>query len=279
MPVKDYKPETPSLRYQTGIDFSQLSSGKGVKPEKRLLLPLKKTGGRNNTGRVTMRFIGGGHKKRYRLIDFRRDKLNIPGRIDSLQYDPNRSAFIALVVYKDGEKRYILAPVGLRVGDWVVSSDEAEIRPGNHLPVRNIPVGTEIHNVELNPGAGGQMVRSAGSMAQLIAKEGTMAQIRLPSGEVRMVSLNCHATIGQVSNLDHENVVIGKAGRSRWLGRLPHQRGVSMNPVDHPHGGGEGKSKGGNHPVSPWGTPAKGYKTRHNKRTDRFIVKDRRAKL
>ena len=276
MPVKDYKPETPSLRYQTGIDFSQLSK---VKPEKRLLLPLKKTGGRNNTGRVTMRFIGGGHKKRYRLIDFRRDKLNIPGRIDSLQYDPNRSAFIALVVYKDGEKRYILAPVGLRVGDWVVSSDEAEIRPGNHLPVRNIPVGTEIHNVELNPGAGGQMVRSAGSMAQLIAKEGTTAQIRLPSGEVRMVSLNCHATIGQVSNLDHENVVIGKAGRTRWLGRLPHQRGVSMNPVDHPHGGGEGKSKGGNHPVSPWGTPAKGYKTRHNKRTDRFIVKDRRAKL
>ena len=276
MPVKDYKPETPSLRYQTGIDFSQLSK---VKPEKRLLLPLKKTGGRNNTGRVTMRFIGGGHKKRYRLIDFRRDKLNIPGRIDSLQYDPNRSAFIALVVYKDGEKRYILAPVGLRVGDWVVSSDEAEIRPGNHLPVRNIPVGTEIHNVELNPGAGGQMVRSAGSMAQLIAKEGTTAQIRLPSGEVRMVSLNCHATIGQVSNLDHENVVIGKAGRTRWLGRLPHQRGVSMNPVDHPHGGGEGKSKGGNHPVSPWGLPTKGFKTRHNKRTDRFIVKDRRAKL
>lgn len=276
MPTKDYRPETPSLRYQTVLDFSELSD---VKPRRQLLRPLKKTGGRNNTGRVTSRFIGGGHKQRYRLIDFRRNKFNIPGRVKTLEYDPNRSAFISLVVYQDGEQRYILAPSGLRVGDGVISADEADIRPGNHLPIRSIPVGTAIHNLELYPGAGGQMVRSAGGMAQLVAKEGEWAQIRLPSGEVRLVSLKCRATIGQVSNTDHENVVIGKAGRIRWLGRLPHQRGVSMNPVDHPHGGGEGKSKGGNHPVSPWGQPAKGYKTRHNKRTDRFIIKDRREKL
>lgn len=276
MAIKSYRPQTPSLRYKTGVDFSQLSK---VRPERKLLLPLKKSGGRSNTGRITARFIGGGHKRRYRIIDFKRNKLNIPGKVDSLQYDPNRSSFIALIVYCDGEKRYIIAPVGLGVGDPVLSSDEAEIRPGNHLPLRNIPIGTEIHNLELKIGAGGQLVRSAGSMAQLVAKEGAWAQVRLPSSEVRLVSLNCRATIGQVSNLDHENVVIGKAGRSRWLGRLPHQRGVSMNPVDHPHGGGEGKSKGGNHPVSPWGTPAKGYKTRNNKRTDRFIVKDRRERM
>lgn len=276
MAVKTYRPQTPSLRYKAVVDFSQLSK---VRPERKLLLPLNKSGGRSNTGRITARFIGGGHKRRYRIIDFRRDKFNIPGKVDSIQYDPNRSAFIALIVYRDGEKRYILAPVGLGVGDPVLSSDEAEIRPGNHLPLRNIPLGTEIHNVELKPGAGGQLVKSAGSMAQLVAKEGSWAQVRLPSSEVRLVDLNCRATIGQVSNLDHENVVIGKAGRTRWLGRLPHQRGVSMNPVDHPHGGGEGKSKGGNHPVSPWGTPAKGYKTRNNKRTDRFIVKDRRERM
>jgi large subunit ribosomal protein L2 len=276
MGTKSYRPETPTLRYQTAIDFSHLSK---VKPEKGLLLPLKKSGGRSNTGRVTSRFSGGGHKRRYRQIDFRRNKFDVPGRVESLQYDPNRSAFVALIVYRDGERRYMLAPAGLRVGDQVVSADEAEIRPGNHLLLRNIPVGSEIHNLELYPGAGGQMVRSAGGMAQLIAKEGAYAQVRLPSGEVRMVALNCRATIGQVSNLDHENVMIGKAGRSRWLGRLPHVRGVAMNPVDHPHGGGEGKSKGGNHPTSPWGTPTKGYKTRHNKRTDRFIIKDRRAKL
>ncbi len=276
MPIKTYRPETPTLRYQTVVDFSQLSKGK---PERRLLMPLKRTGGRNNTGMITSRFIVGGHKRRYRIIDFRRNKFGIPGKIESIEYDPNRSSFISRIVYRDGERRYILAPVGLRVGDSVLSADEAEIRPGNHLPLRNIPLGTEIHNIELNPGAGGQLVRSAGGMAQLIAKEGGYAQIRLPSGEVRMANLNCRATIGQVSNLDHENVVIGKAGRSRWLGRLPHQRGVSMNPVDHPHGGGEGKSKGGNHPSSPWGQPAKGFKTRHNKRTDRFIIKDRREKL
>ena len=276
MAVKTYKPVTSTLRYKTSLDFSKLSK---VKPTKALMLPMKKSGGRNNTGRITMRFIGGGHKRRYRVIDWRRDKFNIPGRVESIEYDPNRSAFIALIVYRDGERRYILAPAELKVGDPVLSSEEAEIRPGNNLPIRNIPLGTEIHNVELNPGAGGQLVRSAGSMAQLVAKEGAMAQLRLPSGEVRMINLNCRATVGQVSNLDHENVVIGKAGRSRWLGRMPHQRGVSMNPVDHPHGGGEGKSKGGNHPTSPWGTPAKGYKTRHNKRTDRFIVKDRRERL
>jgi large subunit ribosomal protein L2 len=276
MAVKTYRPQTSALRFKTTLDFSMISKGK---PEKRLLRPLTKSGGRNNTGRVTSRFIGGGHKQRYRVIDFKRSKLNVPGRIDSIQYDPNRSAFIALVVYRDGDKRYMLAPVGLKVGDPVLSSEDAEIRPGNHIPLRNIPLGTELHNIELNPGAGGKMVRSAGGMAQLVAKEGSLAQLRLPSGEVRMVSLNCRATIGQVSNVDHENVVIGKAGRTRWLGRLPRQRGVSMNPVDHPHGGGEGKSKGGNHPVSPWGTPAKGYKTRRNKRTSRFIVKDRRERL
>lgn len=276
MATKGYRPKTATLRYQTVVDYSELSD---VEPYRPLLRSLRKSGGRNNTGRVTMRFIGGGHKRRYRVIDFHRDKFNVPGRVETLEYDPNRTAFISLVIYRDGERRYILAPVGLRVGDAVIAADEADIRPGNSLPIRNIPVGTEIHNIELYPGAGGQMVRSAGGMAQLVAKEGESAQIRLPSGEVRVVNLRCRATVGQISNLDNENVVIGKAGRTRWFGRLPRQRGVSMNPVDHPHGGGEGKSKGGNHPVSPWGQPAKGYKTRHNKRTDKFIVKDRREKL
>lgn len=276
MATKSFKPKTPTLRYQTVLDFSQLSAGK---PHRKLLRPLKKSGGRNNTGAVTARFIGGGHKRRYRVIDFLRSKVNIPGRVETIEYDPNRTAFIALILYKDGERRYILAPHALKVGDAVLASDDADIRPGNHLPIKGIPVGTEIHNIELYPGAGGQMVRSAGSMAQLVAKEGEKGQIRLPSGEVRMVNLRCRATIGQVSNLDNENVIMGKAGRTRWFGRLPRQRGVSMNPVDHPHGGGEGKSKGGNHPVSIWGTPTKGYKTRNNKRTDKFIVKDRRERL
>ena len=276
MPVKTFRPITSTLRFKTSVDFSQLSK---EGPEKSLLLPLKRTGGRNNTGRITSRFIGGGHKRQYRLIDFKRSKLEVPGRVETIEYDPNRSAFIACIVYRDGERRYILAAVGLRVGDTVLSSAEAEIRPGNHLPLRNIPLGTEIHNIELNVGQGGRLVRSAGGMAQLVAKEGGHAHIRLPSGEVRLVDLQCRSSIGQVSNLDHENVVIGKAGRTRWMGKMPHQRGVSMNPVDHPHGGGEGRSKGGNHPSSPWGTPAKGYKTRHNKRTDRFILKDRREKL
>jgi len=276
MAVRIYRPETPTLRYQTTVDYSVLSRRR---PEKSLMLPLLKSGGRNNTGRITARWLGGGHKRQYRLIDFRREKRGIPGRIESIEYDPNRTAFIALVVYRDGERRYMLAVNGMKVGDAVLSDDETEIWPGNHLLIRNIPVGSEIHNLELTPGKGGQMVRSAGSMAQLLAKEGSQAQVRLPSGEVRVVSLECRATLGQVSNVDHENVVIGKAGRNRWLGRLPSVRGVAMNPVDHPHGGGEGKSKGGNHPVSPTGVPAKGFKTRQNKRTDRFIIKDRRAKL
>ncbi len=275
MGVKNYRPETPTLRYQTSLDFSFTEK----KPEKRLLVPLPKKGGRNNHGHVTMRWIGGGHKRRYRLIDFRREKREVPGRIDSIEYDPNRSAFIALVAYRDGDKRYILAPEGIAVGAEVLASSEAEIYPGNHLPLGRIPVGTGIHNIEMFPGRGGQLVRSAGSVAQLVAKEGSEALVRLPSGEVRKVSLQCWASVGQVSNVDNENVVIGKAGRSRWLGWNPRVRGVAMNPVDHPHGGGEGKSKGGNHPSSPWGTPAKGFKTRHNKRTDRYIVKDRRVKL
>ncbi len=277
MPVKTFRPITSTLRFKTSLDFSQLSK---ERPVRNLVTPIKRTGGRGNTGRITARFIGGGHKRLYRIIDFKRNKFEVPGRVEALEYDPNRSAFIARVVYQDGERRYILAAVGLRVGDTVVSSaEEAEIRPGNNLPLRNIPLGTELHNIELNVGQGGRLVRSAGGMAQLIAKEGGHAHIRLPSGEVRLVDLMCRSSIGQVSNLDHENVVIGKAGRNRWLGRLSHSRGMAMNPVDHPHGGGEGRSKGGNHPSSPWGTPAKGYKTRHNKRTDRFILKDRRAKL
>lgn len=273
--MKSYRPATPTLRFRTTIDFSRLAK----KPQRQLLAPLAKSGGRNNTGRVTMRWIGGGHKRRYRVIDFRRDKRGIAGRVAGLEYDPNRSAFIALIEYRDGEKRYILAPEGLHTDAEVISDPGAEIYPGNHLPLQAIPVGTGLHNIELIPGRGGQLVRSAGSVAHLVAKEGGEALIRLPSGEVRRVPLNCWASIGQVSNVDHENVVIGKAGRSRWLGRLPRVRGVAMNPVDHPHGGGEGKSKGGNHPTSPWGLSTKGHKTRHNRRTDRFIVTDRRVKL
>lgn len=276
MGIVTYRPVTPTLRYQTKIDYSGLTK---IGPEKRLLKSMPKTGGRNNTGRVTSRFIGGGHRQRYREIDFRRKKWGIPGRVASIEYDPNRTSFISLVVYRDGDRRYILTPMGLKVGDEVMAAEEAEIRAGNHLPLRNIPVGTPIHNIELYKGRGGQIVRSAGSLAQLVAKEAGLAQVRLPSGEVRTVNLDCAATIGQVSNMDNINVTMGKAGRVRWAGRLPRQRGVSMNPVDHPHGGGEGKSKGGNHPTSIWGTPTKGYKTRHNKRTDRFRVKDRRAKI
>lgn len=276
MGIKTYRPQTSVLRFKTTLDFSGLTK---KRPEKGLVLPLRKKGGRNNTGQVAMRWIGGGHKRLYRIMDFRRDKKGIIGRVDSIEYDPNRSAHIALVVYRDGEKRYILAPIGIRVGSEVVASAEAEIEPGNHLPLSGVPVGTGIHNIEMYPGRGGQLVRSAGGVAQLMAKEAGHAQVRLPSGEVRVVPLTCWATIGQVSNPDHENLVIGKAGRSRWLGIQPHVRGVAMNPVDHPHGGGEGRSKGGNHPSSPWGTPAKGFKTRQNKRTDHFIIKDRRSKL
>jgi large subunit ribosomal protein L2 len=247
-----------------------------TRPEKSLIRPLKKKAGRNNQGRITVRHRGGGHKRHYRIIDFRRDKHNIPGRVVAIEYDPNRSARIALIHYRDGEKRYILAPVGLKVGDTVMSGDQAEVRVGNALPLRRIPLGTQIHNIELNIGHGGQLVRSAGAAAQLLAREGDYAQIRLPSGEVRMVHLNCMATIGQVGNLEHANIRIGKAGRSRWLGRRPEVRGAAMNPRDHPHGGGEGRAPRGGQPQTKWGKPAQGYRTRNNKRTDRFIIRGRR---
>jgi large subunit ribosomal protein L2 len=239
------------------------------------LLPRKKTGGRNAYGRITSRHIGGGHKRKLRVIDFRRDKLDVPAKVASVEYDPNRSSRIALLHYRDGEKRYILAPVGLGVGDVVVSGERADMKPGNALPLKNIPTGSLIHNVELKVGKGGQLIRSAGSYGQLMAKEGGYAQIRMPSGEVRKVLLACRATIGQVGNIEHENVSVGKAGRTRWLGMRPKVRGVAMNPVDHPLGGGEGKTSGGRHPCTPWGVPTKGYKTRKNKVTDKYIVKKR----
>jgi len=273
MGIKTYKPTSPAIRFQTVLDFSELTR---KKPEKSLLFPLQKTGGRNFYGRITSRYIGGGHKRRYRLIDFHRGKLDIPARVASIEYDPNRSASIALLHYADGEKGYILAPLSLRVGETVMSGEKADIKPGNALPLKNIPLGTLIHNIELKRGKGAQMIRSAGSAGQLMAKEGKYAHIKLPSGEVRLVHLECYATIGQVGNLDHENISIGKAGRSRWLGRNPRVRGVAMNPVDHPLGGGEGKSSGGRHPVTPWGVPTRGYKTRQNKATDRFIIKRRK---
>ena len=252
-------------------DFSDLTK---KKPERALLEPLGRTGGRNTQGRISMRHRGGGHKRAYRLVDFRRGKDAIPGKIAAIEYDPNRSANLALVNYVDGEKRYIIAPQGVRVGDEVSSGREADIKPGNSLALSQIPTGTMVHNIELKPGRGGQLARSAGASAQLMAKEGSMALLKLPSGELRLVQAVCRATIGQVGNVDRSNVSIGKAGRSRWLGRRSSVRGVAMNPVDHPHGGGEGKSKG-NHPTSPWGQPAKGYRTRHNPRTDRYIVKRR----
>ena len=245
-------------------------------PEKSLLVPLKKTGGRNAFGRVTAWQRGGGHKRMYRIIDFKRDKDGVPARVAGIEYDPNRSAHIALLHYADGEKRYILAPLGLRIGETLVSGRGAEIRTGNALPLREIPLGTFLHNIELNLGHGGQFARCAGNYAQLMAKEGKYAQLKLPSGEVRMVSLDCKATIGQVGNIEHENIRIGKAGRTRWTGRRPHVRGVAMNPVDHPHGGGEGKTSGGRHPVTPWGVPTKGFKTRVKKGSDRLIVKRRK---
>lgn len=275
MPTKKYKPYTASRRHLTSVDYSGLDK---VSPEKRLLRKLSKSGGRNNYGRITMGQRSGGHKRRYRVIDFRRDKMDVPGKISSIEYDPNRSSFIARVHYADGDKRYILAPQGVAVGDEVLVSEEAEIRSGNALSLKNIPVGTAIHNLELHYGRGGQIVRSAGASAQLVAVEGTWAQVKLPSGEVRRFDVRCRATIGVLSNADHENVSFGKAGRSRWLGRYPHVRGMCKNPVDHPHGGGEGRSKGGNHPVTPWGQPTKGHKTRHNKATDQYIIKRRKVK-
>jgi len=272
MGIKNNKPTSPGRRFQSSLTFEEITRKKA---ERSLLRPLKKTGGRNSTGRMTVRHRGGGHKRVYRLIDFKRDKEGIPARVASIEYDPNRSANIALLHYLDGEKRYILSPNKLQVGDRVVSGRDAEIRIGNSVTLREIPLGTYIHNIELNIGHGGQLARSAGSHAQLMAKEGKYAQIKLPSGEVRMVLQNCKATIGQVGNLDHEKISIGKAGRNRWLGKRPRVRGVAMNPVDHPHGGGEGKSSGGRHPVTPWGVPTKGYKTRVKKVSDRLIVKKR----
>ena len=274
MPIKSYRPTTPTRRFQTVVSREDITK---QKPEKSLTAGKKRTGGRNSTGRVTSRFRSGGHKKSYRMIDFKRDKAGIPARVAAIEYDPNRSARIALLHYRDGEKRYILCPLGLTVGRMVVAGPEADILVGNALPLKNIPAGTVIHNIELSPGKGAQMARAAGTQAQLVSKEGGFALLKLPSGEVRKVEVQCMATVGQVGNTDHENVSLGKAGRKRWLGRSPHNRGVTMNPVDHPHGGGEGRTSGGRHPVTPWGKPTRGFKTRNNKRTDKWIV-SRKAK-
>lgn len=273
MPVKSYKPTSPAVRSKTTASFEEITK---TRPEKSLIVSLPSSGGRNNIGKMTLRYHGGGHKRLYRIIDFRRDKLNIPAKVAAIEYDPNRSARIVLLHYIDGEKRYILMPDGLKVNDTIISGDAVDIKPGNALPLKSIPVGTIIHNVELKRGKGGQLVRSAGSSAQLMAKEGEYAHVKLGSGEVRLIHSECFATIGQVGNLEHENISIGKAGRSRWLGIRPHVRGVAKNPVDHPHGGGEGKSSGGRHPVSPWGQPTKGYKTRMNKATDKYIIKKKK---
>jgi len=275
MGIKRYNPTSAGRRHMTSLTFEEVTKSS---PERALLAPLKKSGGRNNAGRITKRHTGGGHKRKYRVIDFRRDKLDIPAKVAAIEYDPNRSSRIALLFYVDGEKRYILAPQGLNVGDTVVTSETADITPGNAMMIKSIPLGTYVHNVEMKVGKGGQMARSAGTYAAIAAKEGRYAQLRLPSGEVRLVLQECRATVGQVGNLDHEKVKIGKAGRNRWLGKRPQSRGVAMNPVDHPHGGGEGKSSGGRHPVTPWGVPTKGYKTRSNKRTDKFIVRRRNKK-
>ena len=274
MAIKKFKPVTPTLRYRTVEDFSNVTR---KTPEKSLLEPVKKSGGRNSKGRITMRHRGGGHKRQYRRIDFKRDKVGVPAKVATIEYDPNRSARIALLHYADGEKRYILAPEGLKVGDAVEAGEGADIKPGNALALKNIPLGTSVHNVELKHGRGGQIVRSAGGYAQIMAKEGNYVQLKLPSGEVRMVRRECFATVGQVGNLTHENVVHGKAGKTRWMGWRPSVRGVAMNPIDHPLGGGEGKSSGGRHPVTPWGKPTKGYKTRKKKPSDKYIVR-RRAK-
>ncbi len=274
MGTREYKPTSAGRRFMSGLTFEEITK---KKPEKSLVTPVKKTGGRNNSGKITTRHIGGGHKRKYRIIDFKRNKLDIPGKVHSVEYDPNRSANIALIHYADGDKRYILSPNGLKTGEVIVASRKAdtEIKEGNCLLLRNIPLGTFIHNVEMRPGKGGQLARSAGTYAQLVAKEGDYAHVRLPSGEVRLIFLNCMATIGQVGNIDHENITVGKAGKPRWMGIRPTVRGTAMNPVDHPLGGGEGRSKGGRHPCSPWGQLAKGLKTRRNKRTNKFIVKHR----
>jgi large subunit ribosomal protein L2 len=272
MPFRTLKPTSPGTRFQTVPTFDEITT---QDPHKPLMEPIRSTGGRNNQGHLTSWWRGGGHKRMYRIIDFRRDKRDIPAKVTTVEYDPNRSARIALLTYADGEKRYILHCVGLKVGDTIVAGQNVDILPGNCLPLKNIPLGTQLHNVELRPGRGGQIARSAGSSVQLVAKEGDYASVKMPSGEIRKISMECFATIGQVGNIDHENVSIGKAGRSRWKGIRPHVRGVAMNPVDHPLGGGEGKTSGGRHPVSPWGLPTKGYKTRNNKVSQRFIVQRR----
>ncbi len=276
MGIKAFKPTSPARRYYSVSDFKELTPGK--RPEKTLLEHQTQSGGRNAHGRITSRFRGGGHKQRYRVLDWKRPKIGVPAKVASIEYDPNRTARIALLHYADGEKSYILAPDGMKVGDTVISSRNADIKPGNSMPVRHIPLGTTIHNVEMRKGKGGQLVRAAGAACVLMAKDAAYAQIRLPSGEIRMIHQDCRATIGQVSNLDHANISLGKAGRSRWLGRRPHNRGVTMNPVDHPMGGGEGRTSGGRHPCSPWGQLSKGLKTRNNKRTDSMIVRRRNQK-
>ncbi len=276
MGIKRYKPVTPGMRHRTGYTFEEITK---TEPERSLIEPLKKHAGRNNQGRITVRHRGGGNKRYYRIIDFKRDKRGIPAKVIAIEYDPNRTARIALLQYADGEKRYIIAPVGLRVGDTVMAGPDAEIRPGNALPLANIPVGTVIHNIELTPGKGGQLVRAAGTAAQLLAKEGDYAHVVLPSGEVRLIHLSCYATIGQVGNVEHAQIKIGKAGRKRHMGWRPTVRGSAMNPVDHPHGGGEGKAPiGMPSPKSPWGWKTLGKKTRRNKRTDKFILQRRQKK-
>lgn len=274
MGIKVYNPVTPGQRGKTGFTFDELTTDK---PYKKLLKKLSKSGGRNSKGRITIRFRGGGHKRKYRVIDFKRDKFDVQGVIETIEYDPNRSTRISLVKYVDGERRYILTPLGIKTGDPIISAKgEAEISPGNSLLLKNIPVGTIIHNIEYIPGKGGQIARSAGSYATLMAKEGRYGLLKMPSGELRKALVECRATIGQLGNIEHGNIKIGKAGKTRWLGRRGHVRGTVMNPIDHPHGGGEGKTKGGRIPVTPWGKPTKGYKTRRNKRTDKFIVKRRK---
>ncbi len=273
MGIKTYRPVTSSLRQKTGLTFEELTTSE---PHKPLVQSLKKSGGRNLRGRISIRHRGGGHKRLYRIMDFKREKIDIPGIVETIEYDPNRSAFISLIKYRDGERRYILSPENLQVGQTVISADrQVDILPGNAMLLRYIPMGTIIHNIEMRKAKGGQMAKAAGSGAQILAKEGDYAQIRLPSSEIRKIHLDCRATIGQVGNVNHQNISIGKAGRNRWKGKRPHVRGTAMNPVDHPHGGGEGKAKGGRDPVSPWGQPTKGYKTRRNKRTQKYIVRRR----
>jgi len=273
MGIKTYKPTSPGIRFRTTHTFEEITKDK---PEKSLTVNIKRANGRNNQGVVTAWQRGGGHKRLYRIIDFKRDKIGIPGVVEAIEYDPNRTARIALIKFKDGERRYIIAPNGLNVGDEIMNGPDAEIKPGNSLPLKNIPVGTMVYNIEFKLGKGGQIARSAGAFAQIMGKEGDYALLKMPSGELRKININCTATVGQVGNLEHENITIGKAGRSRWMGKRPHVRGVAMNPIDHPLGGGEGKSSGGRHPCSPWGQLCKGLKTRNNKLTDKMIVKRRK---